>query len=76
MYCLIANRTYKSDRRSFLTRGNVNELLTFWAFPFFAGVNLSGSNPLAATLAVEFYLGRLIRYKPDAIALGAFNLPA
>jgi len=55
---------------------NDNNLLTFWAFGFFPGVNLSDTNLLAAILAVEFYLDRLIRYKSDAFALGALDLPA
>jgi hypothetical protein len=81
MNCLIANRAYKSDHpgtfgRPFLKSGNDNQLLTFWALSFFAGVNLSDSNLLAATLAVEFYLGRLIRYNSNAFALRAFHLPA
>ena len=76
MNYLIANCTYKSDCRTFRMRGDVNQLLTFWALPFFAGVNLSGTNLLAATLAMEFYLGRLIRYNSNAFALRAFHLPA
>ena len=54
--------------------GYVNKILTIGTFPFFAGVNLSDSNPLAAALAVEFYPGRLIRYDSDAFALSAFHL--
>jgi hypothetical protein len=57
-------------------RRNDNRLLAIWAYPFFAGVNLSGSNTVAATFAVEFYLRRLIRHNSNAFALGAFDLPA
>jgi len=57
-------------------RGDVNQLLTFWAFPFLAGVNLGDSNRLAATAAMEFYHGRLVGYDSNAFALGAVNLPA
>jgi hypothetical protein len=57
-------------------RGDVNQLLAFRAIAFFAGVNLAGSNPLAAIFAVEFHLWRLFRHDPDFFALGAFDLPA
>jgi len=76
MNYLIANRAYESDRSSFRVWGDVNQLLAFRACPFFAGVDLSDSNTLAATLAVEFHPGRLVRYEPDAFTLGAFHLPA
>ena len=76
VYRLIANRAYKSDCSPFRMRGDVDYLLTFGAFSFFAGVNLSDFNRLAATLAVELHLGRLFRYDPDFLALGAFDLPA
>ena len=76
MYRLIANRAYKSNRSSFRMSGDIDYLLTFRAFAFFAGVNLSDFNPLAAAFAVKFHLGRLFRYDPDSFALGAFDLPA
>lgn len=76
MYRLITNRAYKRDSGPFRVSGNVDYLPTFRAFSFFAGVNLSDFNPLAAAFAVKFHLGRLFRYDPDSFALGAFDLPA
>jgi hypothetical protein len=76
MNYLIAHRAYESDHGSFRMKGNVNQLPAFRAYPFFAGVNLIDSYGLAATVAMEFHLGRFIGYEPDAIAFGAVNLPA
>ena len=76
MNYLIANRAYQSDHRPFRMRGNVNQLLAFWAYAFLAGINLVDSNGLAATVTVESHLGRLVGYEPYAFALRAVNLPA
>jgi hypothetical protein len=76
MNYLIANRAYQSNHCPFRMSGDVDYLLTFRAFAFFAGVNLVDSNGLAATVTVEFHLGRLVGYEPYAFALGAVNLPA
>ena len=76
MNYLIANRAYKSDHCSFRVRGDVDYVPAFRAYTFFAGVNLLDPHGLAAMVAVEFHLGRLVGHEPDAFALGAVNLHA
>lgn len=56
-----------------LDRGNDNRILTFRAFAFLAGMNLRNTDTLAATIALELYLVRIIRYYTYAAALRAFN---
>jgi len=56
--------------------GDVDNFLTFRAFAFFAGVNLSNFNRLAATFAVESHLWRFFGYDPDSFALGTLDLSA
>jgi len=76
MNYLIANRAYQSDHCPFRMRRDINKLLAFRTYTFFAGVNLFDPNGLAATVTVKLHLGRLVGYESNAFALGTINLPA
>ena len=78
LYGLVAHRAYNIESlgpvsRAFVRRGDDNWILAFRALAFLAGVDLRNSNTLAAVLAVELYLIRVVRYNARLAALRTFD---